>query len=238
MMIVKQSIKKQILQGSMSFLAVCGLALTLSTDVSAAEVSHVVESGDTLSTISNTHFGDYSQVDMIAEQNGIANPNLIFVGQTLSFDDGKAAVVAKAPTPVAVADAEVAEVAKPVVEAKTETAVKPVVEAAPATAVPTANVPEYVLKVVESEAGLSYQEKANVFSVIVNRANAGNWGGSDYLSVVNAPGQFEVTWTGMADNATVSNDTRQAVNDVLANGVTTSAQSFHASGDGVTNVFY
>lgn len=99
-------------------------------------------------------------------------------------------------------------------------------------------IPYQVLQVVETEAGPSYAEKANVFSVILNRANAGNWGGTSLSAVVNASGQFEVVSNGMAASATVSDQTYQAVNDVLTNGATTSAQSFHASGDGVTNTFY
>ena len=99
-------------------------------------------------------------------------------------------------------------------------------------------IPYQVLQVVESEAGPSYSEKAAVFSVILNRANSGNWGGTSLSAVVNASGQFEVVSNGMAASATVSDQTYQAVNDVLTNGVTTSAESFRASGDGVTNVFF
>lgn len=99
-------------------------------------------------------------------------------------------------------------------------------------------IPYQVLQVVETEAGPSYSEKAAVFSVILNRANSGNWGGTTLSAVVNASGQFEVVSNGMAASATVSEEAYQAVNDVLTNGVTTSAESFRASGDGVTNVFF
>ncbi|MBR2130125.1 cell wall hydrolase, partial [Aerococcus sp.] len=99
-------------------------------------------------------------------------------------------------------------------------------------------IPYQVLQVVETEAGPSYSEKAAVFSVILNRANSGNWGGTTLSAVVNASGQFEVVSNGMAASATVSEQTYQAVNDVLTNGVTTSAESFRASGDGVTNRFF
>lgn len=99
-------------------------------------------------------------------------------------------------------------------------------------------IPYQVLQVVETEAGPSYSEKAAVFSVILNRANSGNWGGTSLSAVVNASGQFEVVSNGMAASTTVSEETYQAVNDVLTNGVTTSAESFRASGDGVTNVFF
>jgi hypothetical protein len=99
-------------------------------------------------------------------------------------------------------------------------------------------IPYQVLQVVETEAGPSYSEKAAVFSVILNRANSGNRGGTTLSAVVNASGQFEVVSNGMAASATVSEQTYQAVNDVLTNGVTTSAESFRASGDGVTNTFF
>lgn len=99
-------------------------------------------------------------------------------------------------------------------------------------------IPYQVLQVIETEAGPSYSEKAAVFSVILNRANSGNWGGTTLSAVVNASGQFEVVSNGMAASATVSEQTYQAVNDVLTNGVTTSAESFRASGDGVTNTFF
>ena len=197
-----------------------------SSNVEAAEITYTVKAGDTLFEIAAEHLGNGWKYQDIASANGLANPNVIHVGQTLSFDDGtsgqatvqKEVVDEKAATP----------------ETPKETVKKEVVKSTPA----TGSVPEYVLKVVESEAGPSYAEKSKVFSVIVNRVNAGNWGGSDYMSVVKAPGQFQVTWNGMADNAVVSDQTRQAVADVLANGVTTNAQSFRASGDGVTNVFH
>jgi len=99
-------------------------------------------------------------------------------------------------------------------------------------------IPYQVLQVVETEAGPSYSEKAAVFSVILNRANSGNWGGTTLSAVVNASGQFEVVSNGMAASATVSEPTYQSVNDVLTNGVTTKAESFRASGDGVTNRFF
>lgn len=191
-----------------------------SQNVEAAEVSYTVESGDTLFNIAENFLGDGWQYDYIAEVNGISNPNQLSVGQTLTFDDGAES-------------SQQSETNQGQEETTTD-------RVAGARTVSSANqqVPEYVLQVIESEAGPSYQEKLNVFSVIVNRANSGVWGGSDLMSVVTAPGQFEVTWNGMAANAQVSDQTRQAVNDVLANGVTTGAESFRASGDGVTNVFF
>lgn len=198
--------------------------------VDAAEVTYTVQPGDTLYNIASKTLGNGENYNFIASENGISNPNLIYVGQSLTYDDG-------------LVSSDSTAVPAPIVD---DVAAQPEVKQAPVAApkavekssVSTSAVPEYVLQVVESEAGPGYQEKANVFSVIQNRVNSGAWGGSDYMSVVKASGQFQVTWNGMADNAQVSGETRQAVADVLSNGVTTSAQSFHASGDGVTNVFH
>lgn len=214
--------------------AVALAALTVSTgtvDVDAAETTYTVKSGDTLFEIAAEFFGNGWKYDEIADANGISNPNVIHVGQQLTFDDGKGGAVAATPAPEVHTEVDTAPAVPKVKEEVKETA--PVQQSSQA----SSSVPEYVLKVVESEAGPSYEEKSKVFSVIVNRVNSGKWGGSDYMSVVKAPGQFQVTWTGAADRTTVSNETRQAVADVLNNGVTTNAESFRASGDGVTNVF-
>lgn len=213
----------------LSAVAIATLGLGSNTaHVDAAEVTYTVQSGDTMFEIANTHMGNGWGYQSIADANGISNPNLIHVGQQLTFDDGKDGAVVQSETPAPTQTVVDEKPAAPVVK-----------EAAPVqqSTASTSSVPEYVLKVVESEAGPSYEEKAKVFSVIVNRVNSGKWGGSDYMSVVNAPGQFQVTRNGMADRATVSDTTRKAVADVLQNGVKTSAESFRASGDGVTNVF-
>ena len=206
--------------------------------VDAAEVNHTVQPGDTLFEIAAQYFGEGSRYHDIASVNEIVNPDLIYVGQVLTFDDEMDPILHNTKPAKAASPQEVTS--KPV-EKKSTDAVAEVKETPKEVSTQdssTDSVPEYVLKVVQSEAGPSYQEKANVFSVIVNRVNSGRWGGTDYMSVVKAPGQFQVTWNGMADNANVDATTRQAVADVLANGVTTSAESFRASGDGVTNVFF
>ena len=116
-------------------------------------------------------------------------------------------------------------------------------QAAAAAAVPVATVPDissnyFFYQVVQAEAGPSYQEKLNVASVIMNRVASGAWGGTTIDAVVNAPGQFEAVWIGAAAAQTPSAETIQAVNEVLNGTRTTTAQSFRASGDGVTNVFF
>lgn len=245
-MTLSTSIKRRFAIAGLSAAAL-GLVTFASPEntVSASEVDYTVEQGDTLFKIAEKHLGDGWGYQDIADANGIENPNLILVGQTLTLDINdetnelesvRPAEPAKqqSSTPTVETNQEVQDEVK---GARTERVGQQREEPTQNVA-STQSVPEYVLQVVESEAGPSYQEKTNVFSVIQNRVNSGQWGGTDYMSVVNAPGQFQVTWNGMASNASVSNQTRQAVQDVLNNGVTTSAQSFHASGDGVTNVFY
>lgn len=53
---------------------------------SAAEVSHTVQSGETLSSISEKYYGDASHYMTIANENNIADANYIVTGQVLTFD--------------------------------------------------------------------------------------------------------------------------------------------------------
>ena len=96
----------------------------------------------------------------------------------------------------------------------------------------------FLYQVVQAEAGPSYQEKLNVASVIMNRVESGIWGGTTIDAVLYAPYQFSVVSNGAAAAEVPTADTIQAVNEVLNGYRSTSAQSFRASGDGVTNVFY
>ncbi|MCY7731139.1 cell wall hydrolase [Aerococcus urinaeequi] len=235
----------------------------VSADMQAIDEStseYTVVYGDTLSVIANAVGVD---VNTLVQINEIENADLIFPSNSISFtknDEGEVDEVVVEDTnnkkDTYKVEEETVEKTETVEEAE-ETTVEPVVyEAEEETATVQATsyeaeetsstssysaaeeIPYQVLQVVETEAGPSYSEKAAVFSVILNRANSGNWGGTTLSAVVNASGQFEVVSNGMAASATVSEQTYQAVNDVLTNGVTTSAESFRASGDGVTNVFF
>ena len=235
----------------------------VSADMQAIDEStseYTVVYGDTLSVIANAVGVD---VNTLVQINEIENADLIFPSNSISFtknDEGEVDEVVVEDTnnkkDTYKVEEETVEKTETVEEAA-ETTVEPVAyEAEEETATVQATsyeaeetsstssysaaeeIPYQVLQVVETEAGPSYSEKAAVFSVILNRANSGNWGGTTLSAVVNASGQFEVVSNGMAASATVSEQTYQAVNDVLTNGVTTSAESFRASGDGVTNVFF
>lgn len=239
----------------------------VSADMQAIDEStseYTVVYGDTLSVIANAAGVD---VNTLVQINEIENADLIFPSKSISFtknDEGEVNEVVVEDTnnkkETYKVEEETVEKTETVEEAA-ETTVEPVAyEAEEETAIVQATsyeaeetteetsstssytaaeeIPYQVLQVVETEAGPSYSEKAAVFSVILNRANSGNWGGTSFSAVVNASGQFEVVSNGMAASATVSEQTYQAVNDVLTNGVTTSAESFRASGDGVTNTFF
>lgn len=239
----------------------------VSADMQAIDEStseYTVVYGDTLSVIANAAGVD---VNTLVQINEIENADLIFPSKSISFtknDEGEVNEVVVEDTSnkkdTYKVEEETVEKTETVEEAE-ETTVEPVAyEAEKETATVEATsyeaeetteetsstssysaaeeIPYQVLQVVETEAGPSYSEKAAVFSVILNRANSGNWGGTTLSAVVNASGQFEVVSNGMAASATVSEQTYQAVNDVLTNGVTTSAESFRASGDGVTNTFF
>jgi LysM repeat protein len=53
--------------------------------------TYIVKTGDTLSKISQTFYGNWSGVDAIAKANGITNVNLIYPGMTLSIPDRSSA---------------------------------------------------------------------------------------------------------------------------------------------------
>ena len=60
--------------------------------------SYTVQKGDTLASIARKFYGDSSMAYKLATANGIKNPNVIKVGQTLEITDDKA-LQSYAPTP-------------------------------------------------------------------------------------------------------------------------------------------
>ncbi|MBE9910740.1 MULTISPECIES: aggregation-promoting factor [Enterococcus] len=100
-----------------------GAALFMGTSAHADE-AYTVQSGDTLSTISQKYVGDNSLIQTIAEANSISNIHLIFSGQELTIPTGE-----QATAPVAT-QAPVEPVQETALVVET-----PVVEQAPATEV-------------------------------------------------------------------------------------------------------
>lgn len=216
----------------------------------ASNKTYTIQWGDTLAVIA-----DAADVNLntLAEINNIKNADLIFPGNKLSFKSDASGQVEEVTIedtvtetidtyaieetfvePVA-AEAEQAPAAQ--VDATYAT---PVVETASASATNSvsSDIPYYVYQVVEAEAGPGSNDISNVASVIYNRAQNGAWGGTDALSVVQASGQFEVHATGAASATTPSQATIDIVNSVFSGNTTTSAESFRATGDGVTNYFF
>ena len=203
--------------------------------------------GDTLSAIA---LATDVSVNALVDVNSIGNADMIIAGNAIvlsadhkivtveqdsevkSYDVSSEEAV-EVETPVeAVEEVQSAPVAAPAVETYVEPA--PVAQ----TAATTYQASYFFYQVVQAEAGPSYQEKLNVASVIMNRVDSGIWGGTTIDAVLYASGQFSVVSNGAASAEVPTADTIQAVNEVLNGNRSTSAQSFRASGDGVTNVFF
>ena len=208
--------------------------------------------GDTLSAIA---LATDVSVNALVDVNSIGNADMIIAGNAIvlsadhnivtveqdsevkSYDvSSEEAVEVETPVEAVEEVQAAAPVAEPVVAPAVETYVEPVAVAQ--TAAPTYQASYFLYQVVQAEAGPSYQEKLNVASVIMNRVESGIWGGTTIDAVLYASGQFSVVSNGAAAAEVPSADTIQAVNEVLNGYRSTSAQSFRASGDGVTNVFF
>ncbi|RBS32505.1 LysM protein [Enterococcus faecium] len=111
-----------------------GAAFFMGTTAHADE-AYTVQSGDTLSTISQKYVGDNSLINAIAESNSISDINLIYSGQQLTIPTEGSAQAAAEPQ-AAVQEAPV-QAEQPVVQetVQTETQAAPVAETQPAPAV-------------------------------------------------------------------------------------------------------
>ncbi|MGN8982999.1 LysM peptidoglycan-binding domain-containing protein [Enterococcus villorum] len=76
-----------------------------------ADEAYTVQSGDTLSTISQKYVGDNSLVQTIAEKNSLSNINLIYSGQQLTIPTGSQSVAVQ---PVQHTQVQTQPVAQPV----------------------------------------------------------------------------------------------------------------------------
>ncbi|WP_277904359.1 LysM peptidoglycan-binding domain-containing protein, partial [Enterococcus lactis] len=113
-----------------------GAAFFMGTTAHADE-AYTVQSGDTLSTISQKYVGDNSLINAIAESNSISDINLIYSGQQLTIPTEGSAQAAAEPQ-AAVQEAPV-QAEQPVVQetVQTETQAAPVAETQSATATET-----------------------------------------------------------------------------------------------------
>lgn len=67
--------------------ALASLGLSGMMTMASADTTYTVQSGDTLSSIAQK-FNKVVSVDQLAQDNNLANPNLIMVGQQLTIKDG------------------------------------------------------------------------------------------------------------------------------------------------------
>ena len=119
-----------------------GAAFFMGTTAHADE-AYTVQSGDTLSTISQKYVGDNSLINAIAESNSISDINLIYSGQQLTIPtegSAQAAAEPQAAVQEAPVQAEPVQAEQPVVQetVQTETQAAPVAETQPATTETTA----------------------------------------------------------------------------------------------------
>ncbi|MCB4532050.1 MULTISPECIES: LysM peptidoglycan-binding domain-containing protein [Enterococcus] len=121
-----------------------GAAFFMGTTAHADE-AYTVQSGDTLSTISQKYVGDNSLINAIAESNSISDINLIYSGQQLTIPtegSAQAAAEPQAAVQEAPVQAEPVQAEQPVVQetVQTETQAAPVAvtQAAPAVTETTA----------------------------------------------------------------------------------------------------
>ncbi|HGF7256749.1 TPA: LysM peptidoglycan-binding domain-containing protein, partial [Enterococcus faecium] len=119
-----------------------GAAFFMGTTAHADE-AYTVQSGDTLSTISQKYVGDNSLINAIAESNSISDINLIYSGQQLTIPtegSTQAAAEPQAAVQEAPVQAEPVQDEQPVVQetVQTETQAAPVAETQSATTETTA----------------------------------------------------------------------------------------------------
>ncbi|HHD0284179.1 TPA: LysM peptidoglycan-binding domain-containing protein [Enterococcus faecium] len=119
-----------------------GAAFFMGTTAHADE-AYTVQSGDTLSTISQKYVGDNSLINAIAESNSISDINLIYSGQQLTIStegSTQAAAEPQAAVQEAPVQAEPVQAEQPVVQetVQTETQAAPVAETQSATTETTA----------------------------------------------------------------------------------------------------
>ena len=114
-----------------------------------ADEAYTVQSGDTLSAISQKYVGDNSLINAIAESNSISDINLIYSGQQLTIPtEGSAQVAAEPQAAVqeAPVQTEPVQAEQPVVQetVQTETQAAPAVTETAATPASTSSAKEWI----------------------------------------------------------------------------------------------
>lgn len=138
-----------------------GAAFFMGTTAHADE-AYTVQSGDTLSTISQKYVGDNSLINAIAESNSISDINLIYSGQQLTIPtegSTQAAAEPQAAVQEAPVQAEPVQAEQPVVQetVQTETQAAPVAETQSATTETTATSTNAAKEwIAQKESGGSY----------------------------------------------------------------------------------
>ncbi|EOB2810124.1 LysM peptidoglycan-binding domain-containing protein [Enterococcus faecium] len=125
-----------------------GAAFFMGTTAHADE-AYTVQSGDTLSAISQKYVGDNSLINAIAESNSISDINLIYSGQQLTIPtEGSAQVAAEPQAAVqeAPVQTEPVQAEQPVVQetVQTETQAAPAVTETAATPAITSSAKEWI----------------------------------------------------------------------------------------------
>ncbi|EME3579301.1 LysM peptidoglycan-binding domain-containing protein [Enterococcus faecium] len=125
-----------------------GAAFFMGTTAHADE-AYTVQSGDTLSAISQKYVGDNSLINAIAESNSISDINLIYSGQQLTIPtEGSAKVAAEPQAAVqeAPVQTEPVQAEQPVVQetVQTETQAAPAVTETAATPASTSSAKEWI----------------------------------------------------------------------------------------------
>ncbi|WP_414935323.1 LysM peptidoglycan-binding domain-containing protein [Enterococcus faecium] len=125
-----------------------GAAFFMGTTAHADE-AYTVQSGDTLSAISQKYVGDNSLINAIAESNSISDINLIYSGQQLTIPtEGSAQVAAEPQAAVqeAPVQTEPVQAEQPVVQetVQTETQAAPAVTETAATPASTSSAKEWI----------------------------------------------------------------------------------------------
>ncbi|HHA4396596.1 TPA: LysM peptidoglycan-binding domain-containing protein [Enterococcus faecium] len=125
-----------------------GAAFFMGTTAHADE-AYTVQSGDTLSAISQKYVGDNSLINAIAESNSISDINLIYSGQQLTIPtegSAQAAAEPQAAVQEAPVQAEPVQAEQPVVQetVQTETQAAPAVTETTATPASTSSAKEWI----------------------------------------------------------------------------------------------